>query len=58
MSDELFSIAYREKVAENEILGDILAENENGVYYYQITEAGYAFGITDETISTYFIKIN
>ena len=55
---ELFSIAYRKKLAENEILGDLLAETEKGVYYYQITEAGYSFGITDETLSSFFIKID
>ena len=55
---ELFSVSRRDKLAENEILGEFLAETENGVYYYQITEEGYSFGITDETVTTSFIKID
>lgn len=55
---ELFSVSRRIKVAENEILGDLLCETENGVYYYQITKEGYSFGITDETVTTSFVKIN
>lgn len=56
--DELFFITHRESVAENEILGELLAETEKGVYYYQITEKGTDFGITDEIVSSSFIKIN
>lgn len=56
--DELFSIAYRENVTENEILGEVLCETEDGNYYYQITESGYSFGITDETIISLFIKLD
>ncbi len=56
--DELFSITHRESLAENEILGELLAETEKGVYYYQITEKGIDFGITDEIVSSSFIKIN
>ncbi len=55
---ELFYIACRIEFAENEILGEILSETENGVYYYQITEEGYKFGITDDTVKVSFIKIN
>ncbi len=54
--EELFSVSYRAELAENEILGEILSETENGVYYYEITQSGYDFGITDETITTSFIK--
>ncbi len=56
--EELFSITHRESVVENEILGELLAETEKGVYYYQITEKGTDFGITDENVSLSFIKIN
>lgn len=56
--EELFSITHRLSVAENEILGELLAETEKGVYYYQITEKGTDFGITDEIVSSSFIKIN
>ncbi len=55
--DELFSISHRIKLTENEIIGELLAENENGVYYYQITEEGYSFGITDELVSSSFINL-
>ncbi len=56
--DELFSISHRIKLAENEILGELLTETENGVYYYQITEEGYSFGVTDEIVNSSFIKLN
>lgn len=55
---ELFSVAHRVELAENEILGEYLTETENGVYYYQITEDGYDFGITYENITSSFIKID
>ena len=55
---ELFSISRRIKLAENEILGELLAETEHGVYYYQITEAGYKFGISDDIVTASFIKID
>jgi hypothetical protein len=55
---ELFSVTHRKSIAENEILGELLAETDKGVYYYQITEEGKAFGITDELVTSAFIKIN
>ena len=54
--NELFLISRRVTVAENEIVGELLAETEHGVYYYQITEAGYGFGISDDFITSSFIK--
>ena len=54
--NELFLISRRVAVAENEIVGELLAETEHGVYYYQITEAGYGFGISDDFITSSFIK--
>ncbi len=58
IGDELFSIAFREEVAENEILGELLYETEDGNYYYQITEDGYKLGITDKSIVSLFIKLS
>ena len=55
---ELFSITHRESLAENEILGELLAETDKGVYYYQITKEGGIFGITDELVTSAFIKID
>ena len=54
--NELFLISRRVTVAENEIVGELLAETEHGVYYYQITEAGYGFGVSDDFITSSFIK--
>lgn len=56
--NELFSISRRTKLAENEILGELLAETSEGVYYYQITDSGYDFGLSDEAIVSSFIKID
>ena len=56
--DELFSIACRSELAENEILGNLLLDTDTAVYYYQITESGYDFGLRDETINSSFIKID
>lgn len=56
--DELFYVARRIEVAENELLGELLGETENGVYYYEIAEAGYDFGITKESVAASFIKID
>ncbi len=55
---ELFSVSYRENIARNEIIGDILSQEEKGAYYYKITDAGLKFGITDEFIVSSFIKMN
>ena len=41
IGNELFSVAFREDVVENEILGELLYETEDGSYYYKITEDGY-----------------
>ncbi len=56
--NELFWISHRLTPAENEIIGETLADTENGVYYYQITDAGYSFGITDEIVTSSFIKLS
>lgn len=53
--DELFSVAYRETY-DSEVYGNILYESQNGRYYYEITESGNSFGITDEDIISSFIK--
>ena len=58
IGDELFSIAYRSGSTQNEILGTLLSETEDGNYYYRITESGYSFGITDESVASLFIKLS
>ncbi len=53
--DELFSVAFRESY-DTEVYGVVLYESQNGRYYYEITESGESFGITDEVIISSFIK--
>ncbi len=53
--DELFSVAYRDS-SDEEVYGDILYESQNGTYYYEITEIGENFGITDDEVISSFIK--
>ncbi len=54
--DELFSIAYR-RDKEQDPYGEVLYETDDDVYYYDITEAGESFGITDEDLKSSFIKM-
>ncbi len=54
--DELFSVSYRTEDVKNEIIGSVLSKDENGVYYYKLTDAGKSFGLTDEKIIYSFIK--
>lgn len=56
--DELFSIAYRDDVNEKSAYGQVLLDNDDGVYYYKITTSGEDFGITERTIKNSFIKIS
>lgn len=52
---ELFSIAYRDS-SDEEVYGKVLYESQTGTYYYEITENGETFGITDnEVISSFRI---
>ena len=54
--DELFSIAYRP--SKDEIpYGELLYESDDGMYYYEITDNGRDYGITDEDLISYFIKM-
>ena len=55
--EELFSVAYRESLDE-EVYGEVLYESRNGRYYYEITEQGESFGITDSDVISSFIKNN
>ena len=50
---ELFSIAYRESSNE-EVYGKVLYESQTGTYYYEITENGETFGITDDEVISSF----
>ena len=54
--DELFSIAYRE-VKDDAPYGEILYECDEGVYYYEITDDGADYGITEDILISSFIKV-
>ncbi len=54
--DELFSIAYRE-VKDDAPYGEVLYEDEEGVYYYEITKEGTYYGITEDLLVSSFIKL-
>lgn len=54
--NELFSIAYRE-VKDDAPYGEILYEGDDGVYYYEITEDGADYGITEDVLVSSFIKM-
>lgn len=56
MGDKLFSIAFREKTDES--YNNVLYEYEDGIYYYDITESGESYGITEDELKASFIKIN
>ncbi len=58
ITDELFTVTYRQEKPQSEVVGEFLAHNENGYYYYKITDAGYSFGITDEIVKSSFISLN
>ncbi len=55
--EELFSIAYREGKSKNKY-GALISEDDDGAYYYRITEHGKDFGITEKTIKNSFTKIS
>ena len=52
---ELFAIAHRNPGEEFEN-NNLLYEDDNTVYYFEITGQGVAFGITAELLGQYFIK--
>ncbi len=52
---ELFCIAYRDS-SDEEVYGKVLYESKNGTYYFEITESGEDFGITEEEVVSSFIK--
>ena len=54
--EELFSIAYRD-VKDDAPYGEILYECDEGVFYYEITKEGKAYGITEDVLVSSFIKI-
>ncbi len=58
VKDELLSISYRTENDETEINGKKLLKIESGTYYYEITNYGEDFGITDEGVKSSFIIIN
>ncbi len=54
--EELFSIAYRE-VKDDAPYGEVLYECDEGVFYYEITNEGADYGITEDVLISSFIKI-
>ncbi len=54
--EELFSIAYRE-VKDDAPYGEVLYECDEGVFYYEITNEGADYGITEDILVSSFIKI-
>ncbi len=54
--EELFSIAYRE-VKDDAPYGEVLYESDEGIYYYEITNEGADYGITEDVLVSSFIKI-
>lgn len=58
IKDELFLIArYSEDEALLSENMTVLSETKEGVYYYSVTDYGREFGISDETVSSGFIKL-
>ncbi len=55
---ELFALMFRGKEITNEIPGDLLRSEELGDFYYQITDKGVEFGITEELLYDSVITIN
>ena len=58
VKDELLSIAFRKENDEAQVKGKKLLKNELGTFYYDITDYGEDFGITDEGVKSSFIIIN
>ena len=58
VKDELLSIAFRKENDEAQVKGKKLLKNELGTFYYDITDYGEEFGITDEGVKSSFIIIN
>ena len=61
IGDELFSIRYdaADIVAETDANSQaVLFASDKGTYYYDITEAGETFGITDNIVESSFITLN
>lgn len=56
--EELFSLSCRNESTDNEIIGKLLFSDDRIVCYYDITDEGQAFGITDAMLISYFKKIN
>ena len=57
IKDELLSISYRGINNTLDVKGSELYDNENGKFYYNITDYGKDFGLTDEGVKSSFIII-
>lgn len=58
IKNELFSIFFVKNGETSENKGEELYSAENGKFYYNITEYGEKFGITDEGVISSFIILN
>ncbi len=58
IKDELLSISFRTESDVIETKGKKLLNSELGTYYYEISNYGKDFGITDEGVKSSFIIIN
>ncbi|MBS7360343.1 MAG: hypothetical protein KIG53_07045, partial [Oscillospiraceae bacterium] len=56
IKEELLSVSYKEKGDDTENLNELIRE-EKGAFYYNITDYGKNFGITDEGVKSSFIII-
>jgi hypothetical protein len=57
VGDELFSIRYipKNEQTEKNVPGKLLYTSDYGAFYYKLTDAGEAFGITEKNIESSFI---
>lgn len=56
IKEELLSVSYKEKDDDTENLNELIREDK-GAFYYNITDYGRNFGITDEGVKSSFIII-
>ncbi len=57
VKEELLSISYRDAKNTLDAEGQKLSETDNGQFYFNITDHGKRFGLTDEGVKTSFIII-
>ena len=57
VKDELLSISFKGVNSTLDADGKVLVENDNGTFYFNITDYGKDFGLTDEGVKSSFIVI-